>query len=190
MVTVVTGRAGHGPRQPRPLLKPRLRGDSCHDRFNGRKENGDTGMGLFGHGAAFRLMIVCTTFMGILLPLCGCDSYDGIFCTAEYVPGICISVVDAVTGSPAACGATAWVIDDEYSDLLSDSCVPSQPDSLQSPVLRGAWERPGVYTVFITKLGYRPWSCGDVVVTEDRCHVRTVELEARLEPDTRDRGES
>jgi hypothetical protein len=117
------------------------------------------------------------------LLLHGCGTDPTHICTGEFVPGICVSVIDATTGQPAACGATGWVIENGYSQAMDDQCQAGLPDSLQSAALCGAWERAGIYTVFIVKAGYQPWSRGRVVVRADECHVHTVALEARLERD-------
>ena len=54
------------------------------------------------------------------------------------------------------------------------------PDSLTLLILRGAYERSGVYTVLVLKDGYAPWSRDEIEVREDACHVLTVELKAML----------
>lgn len=115
----------------------------------------------------------------LVLPFAGCN--DGpMFCTAESVPGIAIKVVDAETGEPAACGAAAWLIAGSWSELLEDSWNCAEPESLQSPWLKGAHERSGTYTVLVLKEGYIPWSRSNVRVVQDDCHVHTVTVEARL----------
>jgi hypothetical protein len=120
--------------------------------------------------------------LGVLCLLSGgCDSDTALLCTDELVPGICVSVVDAASGQPVACSACGWVIENAYSEALEGFCHPSLPDSVQDSRLYGAWERAGVYTVFIVKPGYRSWSRSGVEVTEDECHVHTVFLEACLE---------
>jgi hypothetical protein len=127
-------------------------------------------------------LIAGSIFVPFWLLSAGCsEDSDSPVCTTEWVPGIVVTVLDAATGHPAACGAAVWILEGEYVEELEPRCLAGLPDSLQSPEVRGAHERAGVYTVFITKPGYRPWSLGPIVVTEDECHVHRVRLEARLE---------
>ena len=113
--------------------------------------------------------------------LAGCG--DGpTACTADFRPGVSIKILDSETGLPAACDAEAWLISGSYSENISDSWRCSQPDSLQSPWLNGAHERPGIYTAIVLKDGYVPWFRSGVRVFEDNCHVHEVKLEARLVP--------
>jgi len=106
---------------------------------------------------------------------------SGRLCTAQFVPGISIRVVDAETGLPAACGTIAVVTAGTYSAAMDDACELSRSWPQESAWLWGAWERPGVYAVSLERPGYRPWSRAGLVVTADECHVQTIELEARLE---------
>ena len=115
----------------------------------------------------------------VCVMLAGCVE-DGVVCTAEYVPGITIEVRDAATGAPAACGATAWFISGSWSEMSERWWGCDMPDSLSLPILRGAYERSGVYTVLVLKDGYAPWSRDEIEVREDACHVLTVELKAML----------
>ena len=46
----------------------------------------------------------------------------------------------------------------------------------------GAYERPGHYVVNVEADAYRSWTMADVEITADICHIRTVELTARLQP--------
>jgi len=119
------------------------------------------------------LMAFCTV-------VAGCS--DGPFsCTAESVPGIEVKVLDAETGHPAACGAVAWLVSGSWSEEMDASWGCTEPDTLQSPWLRGAYERAGNYSVLVLKDGYIPWSRSGLRVFEDECHVHTIRLEARLE---------
>lgn len=49
-------------------------------------------------------------------------------------------------------------------------------------MLMSAGERPGTYTVTVSKPGFRDWQRAGIVVTADECHVHPVELSARLQP--------
>ena len=48
--------------------------------------------------------------------------------------------------------------------------------------LGGANEHAGLFTVTVTKSGYRDWTKSDVRVTADECHVNTTKLTALLQP--------
>ena len=78
-------------------------------------------------------------------------------------------------------GAVAWLVSGSWSEEMDASWGCTEPDTLQSPWLRGAYERAGSYSVLVLKDGYVPWSRSGVRVFEDKCHVITVSLEARLE---------
>ena len=123
----------------------------------------------------------CTAlFVALCTAVAGCS--DGpSFCTAESVPGIEVKVLDAETGHPAACGAVAWFVSGSWAEEMDASWGCTEPDTLQSPWLRGAHERAGNYSVLVLKDGYIPWSRSGIRVFEDECHVLTVRLEARLE---------
>jgi hypothetical protein len=98
-----------------------------------------------------------------------------VVCTAELRPGISIAVQDSVTGvAPTGSGSTtfrAW--DSTYSD------------SVTYPLLVSGWgtagERAGVYSVTVDATGFAPWRRDGIVVTRGICHVRTVQLVARLQ---------
>jgi hypothetical protein len=89
-----------------------------------------------------------------------------------------VEVRDAVTGAPAALGAVGHVSEGAFrADLESNGAAdPAR--------LFGPWERAGNYTVTVQKPGYRSWTQANVRVTADRCHVRTVELRADLQPES------
>lgn len=106
---------------------------------------------------------------------CRDEAQPGRICTTEARVGIQVSVRDSLSGLPAAGGAVAVIQDQSFIDTLR--AIPFA-DSL---MLYGAYERPGVYTVLITKSGYRNWLRTNVVVNKDECHVITVQLDARLQ---------
>jgi hypothetical protein len=88
-------------------------------------------------------------------------------------------VRDSVTDEPAAADARLIVRDGSYADT-SDQLPAPYTDPL---VLRAAGERGGWYDVSVEKTGYRDWMRNPVRVNEDGCHVRTVQLQARLQPE-------
>lgn len=116
----------------------------------------------------------------LVLPLAACPNpFAGTACTTEARPAISVEVLDASTGASAAAGATLIARDGAFADTV---VVPDHPGIRSVGV---AHERPGVYTVLVRKEGYYEWSREGVRVRDAECHVRTVELEARLEPFTR-----
>jgi hypothetical protein len=90
-----------------------------------------------------------------------------------------ISVRDARTGLPAANNVVATAQDINFIDTLRTFPF-GNPDSALT--LHGVYERAGVYTVILRKVGYQDWIRTDVIVNRDECHVITVQLDARLQP--------
>ena len=62
---------------------------------------------------------------------------------------------------------------------VENPAMPGCPDSL---ALSAAHERPGTYTVTVSKPGYRDFTQSNIVVGADVCHVITVQITARLAP--------
>ena len=102
-------------------------------------------------------------------------------CTEMLVAGLAVEVRDAVTGEPAAAGATAMIRDGSYEEMLLVGGVPFPPPP-DAVIMSGAWERPGTYDIKVEKPGYTTWSRSGVEVTHDDCHVLTVRVLADLEP--------
>ncbi len=111
-----------------------------------------------------------------LLPvaLLGCDAVNTA-CTRDWRPGLRIEVRAADGTDLDADGVLGLARDGSFVDTLSVFGFDGVLD------LYGAHERAGRYDVTISKPGYRTWRRDGVRVTEDECHVRTVELEAHLE---------
>jgi len=132
----------------------------------------------------FHSWSACATALvafGVVAASCGSPT-DGsaITCSDELRPAIEVDVFDALTGGPAAAGATV---------LLSGSAR----DSVTAPTTSGAlviakvWYedrvKAGSYSVTVRKPGYSDWTQSNIRVQSDQCHVRTFErLAARLEP--------
>ena len=119
--------------------------------------------------------VVATAIVSTVLN--GCDDFHT--CTDEEVPGISVKILDAESGRIAVCDATVWFLQGSYAEKVENPCG-AIPDSLQWPYVIGAAERAGTYTVLVNKAGYVPWVLTNVEVTEDDCHVHTVDLVARL----------
>lgn len=100
-------------------------------------------------------------------------------CTANYVFGLSVTVVDSTTGGPPA---SALLI--ARNGAFVDSVGPREPVSyVTGPflVLDAAGEREGTYDVTVRAQGYRNWTRTGVRVTAGECHVHPVALTARLQ---------
>ncbi len=98
-------------------------------------------------------------------------------CTTEFVYGITVNVVDSVSGAPAGAGATLVVQDGAYSEAITHPATSSNSESFNA-----AGERPGTYSLSVTRNGYKAWSASGITVTKDACHVKGVAITARLQP--------
>lgn len=107
--------------------------------------------------------------------LTGCDLADvwGHDCTLELRPGIRLHLIDATTSAP--------IVSDEVEMVAREG---SYADTARSGSNQLAHERAGVYEVEVKAAGYLPWDTSGVVVTEGRCHVRTVDVTAELTPES------
>jgi hypothetical protein len=85
-----------------------------------------------------------------------------------------VTVLDSLTGAPAADRATLLTYDIDLGGVRIDSVVGQR----DTEVLTGA-DRTGRYTVVVRKDGYRDWTKSPVRV-EGECTVQTVALTARL----------
>ena len=122
-------------------------------------------------------------FALLLLGMIGCDILDSsrdVVCLDNFVSGLAVRVQDSLTGAPAASGAMLIARDGAYADT---AVVPSGAANPDSWVLTAAGERPGTYTVTVSKNGYLTWPRTGVVVRMDEygCHPQTVELVALLQ---------
>ena len=92
------------------------------------------------------------------------------------MPGISIHVFEAASGNAGGCGARATVTAPGFSEVDQSFGMPCS-DSV--PIL-AVFERPGVYSVVVSKPGYQDFRVDNVVVARDTCHVITVAIDARL----------
>ena len=115
----------------------------------------------------------------LVLSASGCELFTGPVCSLELVYGISVTVEDSLTGVPSAAGAQLIARDGAYADTVT---VPASAADADRTALQAAGERPGLYTVTVTKAGFLPWERRNVFVTAGECHVRTVHLTARLQP--------
>ena len=97
----------------------------------------------------------------------------GLACTSISMVGISVDVRDASTRQVIAPGATLIIRDDKQ---VVDSIV----GGAEARSLAGAYERRGIYSIVVTKPGYRQWRRDRIQVTGDACHVAPVSITAEL----------
>ncbi|SCY55608.1 carboxypeptidase-like regulatory domain-containing protein [Flavobacterium caeni] len=96
-------------------------------------------------------------------------------CTTEARAGINVTVTlngEAIT-TPSGIVVTAR--DGNYIEDLQ----PIIPDT---PTFSGAWERPGLYIVTVSKTGYQTYTSEPLPVHRDECHVIPEHLTINLVP--------
>jgi hypothetical protein len=122
-----------------------------------------------------RCLALVLLMMGTLAVVgAGCSDFGAAGgCTTEARPALVVTVADATTGAPIE-EATVTVVDGAYVEELDPSAGFEGQYS-------AAHERAGVYDIEISSDGYATLRLEDVEVTEDSCHVRTRELEVRLQ---------
>ncbi|NNF14965.1 MAG: hypothetical protein HKN72_17195 [Gemmatimonadetes bacterium] len=103
-----------------------------------------------------------------------CDVVGPRACTAEFVYGIVVTVVDAETGAPVTEGLSGVTVEDGVTTEMD----------IADNVLFGAGENEGVHAVVIAADGYDLWTRNGVRVAGGPCHVTTVELTAPMTPST------
>ena len=101
-----------------------------------------------------------------LLMATTCDSNDNnqILCTTEFVYGLNVTVINSETQLPLVEGVTVTAVDQNYSENLE--LFPGL-----EYIFSGAGERPGTYTITVTKNGYVTFISDPIVVEADICHV-------------------
>ena len=112
------------------------------------------------------------------LVLGGCTAQDPVIlaCTDELVPAFRIGARDSASGKGLLPPYNVYVREAAYVD---SALVRVPMDSTYLAAL--AHERAGVYTAEVIAPGYRAWRAEHLIVTKDECHVRTVEMVARLQ---------
>ncbi|TVZ51552.1 hypothetical protein [Dokdonia sp. Hel_I_53] len=121
--------------------------------------------------------LLYTIFFSLFI---SCSSDDGgevaddVVCTTSVEPSFRITVRDAVDNSLLE-GVTVTALENSFSAILA----------LESPgVYIGPNERTGTYILSIEKVGYQTVTITEpqiVTLTENRCHVATIESTYQLE---------
>lgn len=103
------------------------------------------------------------------------DNHDNqIFCTDQFVYGLNVIVLDAVTGNPIFQDIEVKAVDGPYQELLE--LVPGLEYAFV-----GAGERAGTYVVTVTKAGYQMYTSAPIILTRDECHVIPQSLTVNLQ---------
>ncbi len=97
-------------------------------------------------------------------------------CTPSIEPGITVIVSDARTKAPLE--ATVILKDGKFQEEMRLQGATATGQIIYG----GAFERPGVYTVTVSKDGYQSSVVREIRVTKDRCHVVTRNLKVALNP--------
>jgi len=122
------------------------------------------------------------------LLLWGCGSGNNstnraVPCTTEIRAGVVAVIRDAVTNEFIAEGAVATLTSDNYSETMTaGGFQPNADGTMVLASLKGADERPGVYTLRVERAGYQPFVRTGIPVIADLCHVQTVVVEVNLQP--------
>jgi hypothetical protein len=105
-----------------------------------------------------------------------CEDNDDnqIFCTDQFVYGLNVIVLDAVTGNPIFQDIEVKAVDGAYQELLE--LVPGLEYAFV-----GAGERAGTYIVTVTKAGYQTYTSAPIVLARDECHVIPQSLTVNLQ---------
>lgn len=104
------------------------------------------------------------------------DSKEDINCTEEFVPGLIVTVKDAVNGSILKNGVTVMVTEGSFTEEL-------ETISENSSDFYGAFERKGNYILTVSKEGYKTYTSGVIEVDADQCHVLTEKVTIALQKD-------
>jgi hypothetical protein len=129
----------------------------------------------------------CLAVVGLTVSLsAACNDVDGIFaCTRDARPGIYVAVVDSATNEPVRSTSIRGIATENsfLHGIYSDTATIVAPDASPHTSLYLAWEHAGTFTVSVDAPGYRTWTADHVVVrlTEQKCHVVTVNLTARMQ---------
>lgn len=124
-----------------------------------------------------KYLLCAFLFIGMIS--CGSDddsSGDGeeVICTLDIVPSFSITVVD--TDNNFIEGATVTVLENEFTAVLTEA---------STGVYTGPDERVGTYLLTIMKEGFTDITITDpliVSLTEDMCHVDTIEMTYEMQP--------
>lgn len=119
---------------------------------------------------------VCLTLALLATAACRNPGEMDVVCTQEARPSIRVSVLDSISG--VAAGKNSRIV--AQAGTYTDSAPAAWTSASDGPYPVG-FEHAGTFTITVSKMGYRDWSRTGIVVTADKCHVRTVDVTARLQ---------
>ena len=119
------------------------------------------------------LLFLCLT-PSLLLSSCN-DTDDQIYCTQQFVYGLNVVVLDALTGNPIFQDIEVKAMDGSYNEILE--LLPGLEYSFA-----GAGERAGAYIITVTKSGYQTYTSELTIITRDECHVIPQGITVNLQP--------
>lgn len=98
-------------------------------------------------------------------------------CLLNVVNGIEVTPVNEF-GNPVSDSVTAVIIDGSYIDTLRT--FHSNTGELLYPMMYGATERPGNYTLLITSDYFETYLESNIIVSSTSCHVITETINVQL----------
>ena len=105
-----------------------------------------------------------------LLVVINCCEDDGYMCdTGGPVPAFIIEVRDKEMDSLLTPSANGFVQDGDFIDSLKDYLFNGEGIVVRKCA---AYERPGVYDIYIQVPDYLDWDSADVLIFSGRCHVQ------------------
>jgi hypothetical protein len=133
-------------------------------------------MRVVGRGSSWIVGSVLTPARAVLAD----STLVNVVCTVVSQPAIQLTVVDSASGQSAALRAVNITV---RTGALRDSLfVPSFAAGAPPFTVGIGYERPGTYDLMVSASGYRDWARAGIVVEHDLCHVITVNVTARLQP--------
>ena len=119
-----------------------------------------------------RSIFIAVAFISIS----GCEKDTAELECLVQTPGIALSVVDSINGSPYAGPAVIVAKDGPFLDSVNVP-VTAHPTPL-------ARDRAGFYSISVKTPDHFQWTAANVLVTSNGCNVNTVNLTARMRRDT------
>src|SRR5262245_43090242 len=121
-----------------------------------------------------------------MLPLAACSNVNEdqpnaspapkqTVCTLEARAAISVQPVDSRTGEVLS-GPTILILSE---GTFADTVHATTSSTI--PVISGAYERAGTYSILVRHPGYRDYVRTGVTVTRDECHVKPVRITAEME---------
>lgn len=122
-----------------------------------------------------KILLLLFCFPLLLASTCTNDDFHEMPCTDEARAGLNVSVSLGDQNSITSDGVTVIATDGEYTESL---VAYNETD----PVFSGAYERPGAYTITVSKEGYHTYTSETINVGRERCHVIPRIIHISLQP--------